>query len=299
MSVTISEKRPVWFGAAMGFAGLQVAARSTAAYFKPGNGGCSYALEPSQTAITNSGNPVLSTGCGLYVNSTNAAAVSLNGSAVIRATNGSSVEIAGNWSHTGGATITPAPHLGATPAADPFAQLQPPADSSCTSTGVTLGNHESATLDPGVICGAITMGSQASLNLRPGFYVLKGGISATAQSDITGTGVTLYIKEGALTLSGGGSINLHAPTSGDWQGILFFQDRANTNPVSLVGNANSVLNGVSYFPNAALDMAGGSTANTFTATVVARTLRLVGNTYFANPVTTKYTAGMAGVYLVE
>ncbi len=297
MSVTVSEKRPVWFGAALGLAGLQVSARSTAAYFKPGNGGCIYTLEPSLPAITNSGTSVLSTGCGLYVNSTNAAAVNLNGGASITATNGSSVEIAGNWTNTGGSTITPAPHLGATPAPDPFAAMQPPSDGACTSTGVSLGSHQSATIDPGVICGPITIGSQASLTLRPGLYTLKNGMSATGQGNISGTGVTLYIKQGALALTGGGTINLNAPTSGAWQGILFYQDRANTSAASLVGNSGSVLNGVTYIPSAALDLAGGSSVNA--ATVVARTIRLVGNTTFANPVTTKYTAGTAGVYVVE
>jgi hypothetical protein len=36
----------VWFGAAMGLTGLQVSARSTAAYFKPSNGDASMRLSP-------------------------------------------------------------------------------------------------------------------------------------------------------------------------------------------------------------------------------------------------------------
>jgi hypothetical protein len=249
--------------------------------------------------VNTSGNPVLTSGCGLYVNSNNPEAVLLNGNAKILATNGSDVNIVGGWDSTGGATISPAPKLGVAPVVDPFTMMNPPTAGACESSGVVLTNQQTGTINPGVICNGISLSGQSTLTMNPGLYVIKGGFSITGQASVTGAGVTLYIADGTANLTGGTDIHLTAPDSGYWQGILFYQDRNNTNPVTLVGGSGADIKGAIYVPSAALNLAGGSSGNAFSATIVSKTLNLVGNTYLSDPVETKFTSGNAGVYLIE
>ncbi len=299
MSVTVSEQLGRTFSSLFGGRFFNVSARSTAAYVMPSAGGCIYTLSPTDTAVTNTGNPLIQTGCGMYVNSNSPSAISLNGGARIVGTHNADVKIVGGWTQTGGSTITPAPTLGVPTVVDPFAAMAPPAVGACTSNAVTLGNHQTATIDPGVICGGISVSSQAALTLRPGVYVVKGGFSASSQATITGSGVTIYMLDGALSLAGSGTLTLTAPTSGDWQGILLFQARSNTNAATLSGNTSANLEGVVYMPNATLSLTGGGASAGIAATIVTSKLVLTGNTYIAHSVTTKYTSGTAGAYIVE
>src|SRR4029077_3576995 len=97
-----------------------------------------------------------------------------------------------------------------------------------------------------------------------GVYILNGkGLSVTAGS-LTGSGVTFF-----NTGTGAGSCNtcygpinlilstatLSAPTSGTYKGILFFQDRANTQDASFSGTPlplGSSMTGAYYFPDATI-----------------------------------------------
>ena len=69
-----------------------------------------------------------------------------------------------------------------------------------------------------------------------------------AQTSMSGTGVTIYVETGAVTMAGGATVSLSAPTTGYYQGILFYQDRANTSDATLVGGTSERMNGVLYFP---------------------------------------------------
>ncbi len=300
MSAEVSEKIPVWFSGVLGGDGLTVRARATAGYFLPSVGGCIYALEPTETAVTNSGNVRLYTACGMYVNSISEAAIDLNGNPEIHATNNSDVNVRGGCLGCE-ADLFPYSALktGRPLVRDPFAGMAPPSVGACTvSGGVTLASHDTATINPGVICGGINLSGQSDLTLNPGLYIVKGGFSASGQVTVRGSGVTIYNVDGAVNLAGGTSISLSAPTTGTWQGILFFQARDNFNDAALVGGAGAGINGVIYFPTSTLSFAGNSSGG-IEATVVANKLNMVGTTYFNDPVTTKYTSGNAGVHLIE
>jgi len=73
-------------------------------------------------------------------------------------------------------------------------------------------------------------------------------------------------------MSGGATVALTAPSSGDYQGILFFQDRADTTAATLVGGTDQAMNGALYFPAAALSYTGGSSTVATATTIVAKTL---------------------------
>lgn len=70
--------------------------------------------------------------------------------------------------------------------------------------------------------------------------------------------MTLYMQSGGINMSGGAMVNLTASAGGPYSGILIFQDRNNTSAANLTGGATQIMNGVLYFPNAAMRYTGGS-----------------------------------------
>src|SRR5262249_2518139 len=89
-------------------------------------------------------------------------------------------------------------------------------------------------LQPGVYKGGISVSGTGNLTLSPGVYYMDGGgFSFSGQGSLTGNGVMIYNAPGNgnsdnISVSGQGSINISAPTSGIYQGVTFFQDRTSS-----------------------------------------------------------------------
>ena len=113
------------------------------------------------------------------------------------------------------------------------------------------------------------------------------------------TAGAIYLADGGVTMAGGATANLSAPTSGTWQGILFFQARGDTTASTLVGGTSQSLAGTIYFPSAALTFTGGSNTNATNTTIVADTLSLVGNSWINAAASTNFVGTVAGVFLVN
>ena len=120
----------------------------------------------------------------------------------------------------------------------------------------------SSTLSPGDYCGGLSIGGSASVSFQPGIYIIKDGPLSVSGSggQVEGKGVTFYFlgEKAILSLSGGAVINLAAPTSGPYAGLVFVQDKDNppakTNKIA--GDTNVKLVGVAYFPSQTLDVVG-------------------------------------------
>lgn len=299
VTVRINETEPQLFSAIFGNMSLTTGAHSTAAIFNPNTATCVWVLAPTQAAaVSMNGTTSVQTGCNLWVNSNNSSAVTLVGSASIAATGGASVKIVGNWSGTGGATISPAPNTGANISPDPFAGMTPPPVGACTSPGVSQTGG-TTTIDPGVYCGAINLGGNASLTLNPGLYVLENGLSMAGGTSISGSGVTLYIQGGGISMTGGSNVNLTAPVSGPWAGILIYQNPSDSTAGTLTGGASQQLSGTVYMPTASLTYAGGSSTQADTATLVCYTISFAGNSYFKQGASSPYASGAVGPTLIE
>jgi hypothetical protein len=117
------------------------------------------------------------------------------------------------------------------------------------------------------------------LTLNPGVYIVNGSFGGfTGNVNITGTGVTLYLL-GSTNLTGNVSLDLTAPTSGTYNGILIDQPSSNTQALSLTGNSGSTLEGIIYAPGANVSFTGNSGSTIYTDFVVG-SLTLVGNAGF-------------------
>ena len=151
---------------------------------------------------------------------------------------------------------------GIAPVSDPLGSLSPPPYSSCAAPP-SSGNWA-----PGCYSGNITINTAVTMN--PGTYVFTGALNLTGGS-LTGDGVTLYIAPGgSLGGSGNGNttLNLTAPSTGPYHGILIYQDRSNTNPVQLNGNSIANLTGIIYIPSAEFDLTGSTNVNLMSDLIV-------------------------------
>lgn len=294
----VTEQIPQLFSSVLGFPFLNVTARATTGTREGSAGGCVITLDPHASgAISMNGTTNLTSGCGVFDNSDAPDAINVVGGGTITTTGTAKTQVVGDWSGSG--NINPPPQTHVLPEGDPFAEMDPPPVGACSGTNVNLGSHDTRHIGPGTYCYGFNLSAQSSLTLDPGVYVVRNGISLGAQTSMTGTGVTIYIQSGGVNMSGGATVGLTAPSSGQWQGILFYQDRHDTTASTLVGGTNQLMNGVLYFPAAHLNYTGGSGTSATATTIVANTLTLVGNSFIQAAATTQFTGISGGVILVE
>jgi len=294
------------FLSGLGIKGGNTAASATGAVISnAGAGGCIYVLDPSlDGAYTIVGTASVSANCGIYVNSTASDAFTAKGTST---TTASVIDIVGGTKITGGASVTPTPTTGTTAVADPLASLPAPTYSGCDHTSFSASGG-TYTLNPGVYCAGISITGQTTLTLNPGIYILNGGglSSTSANTSITGNGVFFYNTSngysfGPLSLAGGTSITLTAPTSGTYQGILWFQDRAITSSAtnSFVGGSTFNTSGAIYMPTGSLDFKGNS-STAQTMALIVDSLDVVGTSALQKDTTGALTGlGKTSAYLVQ
>ena len=93
-------------------------------------------------------------------------------------------------------------------------------------------------------------------------YVIKGPLTINSQAAVTGTGVTFYLtgSQAGFTINAGAALSVEAPKTGDYGGILIFQDRtANSGATNnLNGSAGTKLVGAIYTATQTVSVSGGS-----------------------------------------
>lgn len=251
---------------------------------------------------------------GVTVNSTCATAVTAGGSSSITASG--PIQVVG--SGTSG-TISPTPTTGAAAVSDPLASLAVPSFPSASlpvrngtqALPVRLSIGNTRTLNPGVYYGGISIGSGGNVTMSPGVYVMAGGgfaVSANGQIP-TATGVTIYNTcapvligsgcqtsglgaYGAISISANRPINMSAPTSGTYAGIVIFQARDNGVALSFTAGAAGSIDGLIYAPIAQLSMSGN--ADLLKSQLVVGSINLQGGPKLAEPTTWVNLGGAGG-----
>jgi hypothetical protein len=119
-----------------------------------------------------------------------------------------------------------------------------------------------------VIDGALTISGGATLNAGSGttFYL---------PSTSTGSGFV----NGSVNIAGGVTVDLVAPTSGAYNGILLYQDHSNPTTASIVGGAHCTMQGILYFPDAQLNMSNG-TGMTMATPMIVKSISITGGSTF-------------------
>jgi hypothetical protein len=286
VEVLISQTVPTSFMAVLGFTSGTVKARAVARVGR-GSTTCFYLLDSKMSnalSVTNGVN--VSSSCGIMVDSSSTTALTASGGASLTAPY---IGVTGKSSVSNGATVSPAPTQGVSPAADPLSYLTPPAVGACTYNHYTIGGGATVTLNPGTYCSGLTISNGATVTFTSGTYIMKGGgLTFSGGARVTGDGVMFYNTYAAgypfapFIFDNGTFETLTAPTTGPYAGILLYQDPTVVSAAagSFAGGNKATLTGALYFPNAALSFSNGVGA-AYTI-IVADSISFVGGVRLNN-----------------
>ena len=275
----------------------------------PPPGACLYALDATAAnAFQIAGAQSVDTACGVVSESSSSSAFEMEGAETLALGNHAQVSV------VGGANLTGQTYLYDTISGkdvqavqvsnpgDPLSSLQPPTSATIVGHSPTYYDMNSRpandTIAPGVYCGGLTIGNTNStaFTFRPGVYIMAGGgLTLNSQATVRGTGVTFYITSSAgwgcassssykpITISGQVNAMLTAPTSGAFNGILFFGNRkgcatAGSCVDQINGGSTAILNGALYFKSDEIEITGSNTSG-YTM-LVADKVYINGNSSF-------------------
>jgi hypothetical protein len=300
--VRISSETRLPFTGAFMRSGLVISAEATAGLRQDGDF-CILALDPTNSlAITNSGNTTVTANCGMHANSAGEPAINGQGSAVITASPVSAVGNVDNRSNVFTNDTVFQPY--SVSQRDPFSSLPTPNITQSPNNGDVRSN-QTRNLSPGTYRG---MDIQGTANLAPGTYFIDGrsqgnnqnknlGFNVGSQGRVTGTGVTIVLTMSnppvngtsnlvaGMNINGGARLNLTAPTTGDYRGVLFYQDRRATTlgeQVVMNGNSLSSFQGAIYIPRNELRFNGTTGMNIACLQMIGYRMIFTGNSNITN-----------------
>lgn len=293
--VTLSVQKSLSFSSLFLSAAPTITATATATIVPSGEY-CVVSLEPTATTgITATGSAVVDLGCGMITNSTSMEAAVATGAAMVNASPIAAVggiTASDNW----GDHVELRPFTAEQE--DPFADVEPDT-TGCPGPNVTVVSNQSRTLDAGCY-GNLTF--NGTVELTGGTYILDAGsLRVGSQAVVTCTGANGCVfvltsrtadtnpgSIGNVHINGGAQVNLTAPSSGPYAGLLMYQDRraldsTSANHQNLInGNASSAFQGAFYFPNQETTFNGTAGMQTSCMQLVARRVILSGNSSISN-----------------
>lgn len=280
VEVILTQTEPRFFTAILTSTPVVLHRRAVALYQVASNA-CVVALSKSASrAVDVTGNASMNlAGCDVASNSTAADALHVWGSGALKADCAVAV---GGIANNGGLNLSTCPGgmSGARDVEDPYEDLATPTPQGpCISTS----SYNGASLTPGYYCNGLSL--KGSDTLAPGVYYVAGGdFDVNGNATVTGSGVTIYLSGASrVTINGTASVQLSAPTSGTYSGILFFGDRSSTGGSSnkFNGDGSSSLTGNLYFPTQAVAYNGNYSGTNGCTYVVADTVSWSGSANFS------------------
>lgn len=288
VEVEIVQTVPRLFSAMYTTEPLSIGGRAVA-MARAGGTGCVLALSrTAQGAITVSGSAEATlTRCDMVSNA--------SGTGFMMSGNGSSVSA--NCVQTAGTAVTTgnlavacdSVREHAAPVADPFGDVDEPALTGACQPARVGQNNRVTTVAPieshasGMMSRRFCNGLElrGTVALLPGLYLVEGGdFRINSNAVIRGDGVAFYLADGVeLHFNGGADLDLSAPATGPYAGILIFGSRDSTGVSHTInGNAGSSLDGAIYAPASHLTVSGSAGTSPGSCTqFVTDTITLTGN----------------------
>lgn len=262
-----------------------VRARAVAGVATELNPPCIIALNPTASgAITVAGTAdIYAPDCTVLAESNSPSAITTNGGVSLVAGGIGYGNFGGGFVQNGQGTISPTPVPVPGPG-DPFWEVPEPnpADYTLRATS-TVQTGSGGTYEPGFYQGGFKI-TGGTVILNPGIYIVDG-FEATGGS-ISGDGVMIYNlgtnKNNNIDIGGGVQTNLHAPYSGVYENMLFFNSRnavtgnGGNADGNLRGTSDSIYDGIIYFPTVGLTYGGNATQDSPFAMIVADTITFAG-----------------------
>jgi hypothetical protein len=156
-------------------------------------------------------------------------------------------------------------------------------DSPPEDLGITCNisaTKSGSSMTPGNFVGSFPPSGVATL--QSGTYCLWGDFKLNGGQKLTGNGVTIVMNNGTLKWNGGSEVNLSAPTSGTYKGLLIYAPPSNSyangnNEINIDGNANAKITGTVLAQNLPCYFAGTGQIQKATIQFVCYTWGMNGN----------------------
>ncbi len=142
-----------------------------------------------------------------------------------------------------------------------------------TCSGNTSQNGN--TLSPGNYTG--TFPPSGVTNLEPGIYCVDGNFRLNASDTLIGSDVVIVVNTGDVRWNGGATVQLDAPSSGPYSGLLLFMPESNTNEVVINGNSSSSFSGSILAPSSDVTVDGTGGATGLHSQIIGYTVDISGN----------------------
>jgi Flp pilus assembly protein TadG len=251
--VIVTQPQKRFFGALLSSAPT-ISGRAVA--IVAGSPACILALDPLASAVDDTlsgGATIVAKKCAVAANSSNSSAVTLSGGSSLTASN---LNIVGNYSISGGATVVTPPTIvktGAPATTDPYGcsggtcLAVPSFSTSPCSPDPNLSGGHSGVITPGCYDG-ITVSGGGTLTMNPGNYVINGSVNLSGGSTVTmGAGApspaAIIINNGSFSLSGGNTFSVSGASL-----VLTGSPASSIGTVNISGGANLTLTAPSSGP---------------------------------------------------
>ncbi len=226
-------------------------------------------------AITYQGNADTTlTGGGIFVNSDCPDAAFFNHSSAA-ALDAPSLTSVGGVEYKEGALNVPSINTGAQAFPYPPTHIVLP-NIACKDDD---GNEVNAAVDgdtmsPGNWSG--TFPPSGVTDLESGVYCVNGDFKLNASDVLIGHDVVISMESGGVTWNGGATIQLDAPESGPFKGLLLYLPITNSNVIKINGNGDSKFAGTILAPASPIQINGTGGADGFHCQVVGYTVDISG-----------------------
>ncbi|MDD2921259.1 MAG: pilus assembly protein TadG-related protein [Anaerolineales bacterium] len=286
IQVTITSRVPAYFGKVIGINQMTVSAEAIARTKRAElgeimDGDALISLAPTsdcenKRAFWIHGESTITVnGGGIFVNSNNPdCALIQNGNGSIRLDEGYDVKVVGGANIQKPKLITPFPILtGRSPRSYPPPFIMP-----------KLGCHKTAEILPDG--KTMSSGSWSEKESFPpkGVQYLEAGVYCITDTDfelkgedsLEGSNVIIKIEGGELRIDGQAKVDLKAPASGDFAGLLFYLPIDNNNLVTLNLGKDASLRGTILAPGAEIRLNGSASEEGFHSQIIGYMIRSDG-----------------------
>ena len=291
VSVEMSIKKKLSFSSMFLSNPPTITVKATAAAVEWGEYCAQAQVDTNETGITAGGNVKVDLKCGMITNSRSMDAAVAFGSSEVTASPVAAVgglDKTDNWA--AGTVLLPF----TIPQPDPFSDINP----APIASGCQASNNDFTVQPSEVITGPGGTGPfcyndmdfKGDVTLTPGTYVVTGNFNANSGAKVTCNGCTFIMTNsnpadtGTVDINGGATMNLTAPDSGTYKGILFYSNRGSdpTDVNRINGNASSMLKGAFYFPHQEVVFTGTAGVEFQCIKLVSWKLTFMGNAAIKN-----------------
>ncbi len=221
-------------------------------------------LKPTGTATQwmHGGPDVTSVGGGIFVNSSTDCGLTINGTPNVTTPNITMVAADSCPTLAGPGVSYNAPQMPYPPTGLP--------NPVCSGPAVQNGN----TFSPGTWNDSFPPSGVTMLN--PGMYCINGSFSLNGNDTLTGSEVVIVMNSGGISWNGNGALNLSAPTSGPFKGLLIYFPLSNNSEIRINGTNDQRLTGTILAPASPIVLLGTANTDSFHSQLVGYTVEFGG-----------------------